>query len=338
MLPPVLGADMRRRNFIAGIGSAAAVWPVVARAQQPAMPVVGMLGIFPLEQVSSVPRTGLRKGLGELGFIENQNVLVETRWTEGAHYDRLTVFASELVRRPVDVLVATGSAGVAKTAKAATTRIPIVFANGSDPVTVGLVNSLNRPGGNATGVTFLASEIGPKRLELLRELVPNVAKVAFLVNPTNPVTEGDIKEIEKAAITVSQRIVVVRAATESDLETAFETIEREHADALLVNVDAFFNGRRDLLAALAARYRIPAIYNTSQYAKAGGLFSYGDDRLDMYRHVGRYVGRILKGETPDNLPVLQPTKFDLVINLKTAKALGLTVPPSLIARADEVIE
>jgi putative ABC transport system substrate-binding protein len=327
---------MRRREFLGVLGGAV-LWPVAARAQKP-MPAIGVLGIFPLEPATLVPRTGLRRGLSELGFIENQNVLVETRWTQGAQYDRLATLASELIHRPVNVLVATGSAGVAKVAKASTTNIPIVFANGSDPVTVGLVSSMNRPGGNATGVSFLASELGPKRLELLREFVPHVAKVAFLVNPTNPVTEGDIREIEKAAVNVGQRIMVVRAATENELEIAFATIERERADALLVNVDAFFNGRRDKLTELAVRYRIPASYNTSQYVKAGGLFSYGDDRLDMYRQVGRYVGRILKGEKPEDLPDLQPTKFELAINLKAAKALGLTVSPTLLARADEVIE
>ena len=326
---------MRRREFIAGL--AGATLPLAARAQ-PVIPRVGMLGIFPLDPATSMQRRALQQGLGELGFVENQNVLVEARWTQGAQYDRLAVLASELIRLPVDVLVATGSAGVAKLAKTATATIPIVFANGSDPVAVGLVRSLNLPGGNATGVTFLASELGPKRLELLRELVPNVGKIAFLVNPTNPVTEGDVREMEKAALSVGQPIVVVTATTQNELETAFVTIERERANALLVNVDAFFNGRRDQLAALAARYRLPATYNTSQYVKAGGLLSYGDDRLDMYRHVGRYVGRILKGEKPENLPVLQPTKFELAINLKAAKTIGLTVPPALLARADEVIE
>ena len=297
-----------------------------------------MLGIFPLDPATSVQRRGLKQGLHELGFVENQSVLFEARWTQGAQYDRLATLASELIRHPVDVLVATGSAGVAKIAKAATATIPIVFANGSDPVEVGLVKSMNLPGGNATGVTFLASELGPKRLELLRELVPNVAKIAFLVNPTNPVTAGDITDMERAALSLGQRIVVVTAATDNELDAAFVTIDRERASALLVNVDAFFNGRRGQLAALAARYRIPAIFNTSQYVKAGGLLSYGDDRFDMYRHAGRYVGRILKGDKPENLPVLQPTKFELAINLKTAKALGLTVPPTLLTRADEVIE
>jgi putative tryptophan/tyrosine transport system substrate-binding protein len=327
---------MRRRELIALVGGAAA-WPVVARAQG-TIPTVGMLGVFPLDTATSMQRRALNQGLSELGFIENQSVLIDARWTQGAQYNRLSALASELVQRPVNVLVATGSAGVAQLAKAATATIPIVFANGSDPVEVGLVRSMNLPGGNATGVTFLASELGPKRLELLRELVPNVSKVAFLVNPTNPVTAGDIREMEKAARSLGQRIVVVTAATENELDAAFVTIERERADAVLVNVDAFFNGRRHQLAALAVHYRIPATFNTSQYVKAGGLLSYGDDRHDMYRHAGRYVGRILRGEKPENLPVLQPTKFELAINLKTATALGLKVPPALLTRADEVIE
>jgi putative ABC transport system substrate-binding protein len=327
---------MKRRDFVRLFAGAALTWPIAAHAQR-STPVVGMLGIFPLGP-GTPARSGVINGLRELGFVEGQNILVEPRWTQGAQYDQLAALASELVRRPVDVLVATGSAGVAKTAMAATTAIPIVFANGSDPVAVGLVAAMNRPGGNATGVSFLASELGPKRLEFLREFVPGVAKIAFLVNPTNPVTEGDIREMQKAAASVGQRIVVVTAATEKELESAFATMERERAGALLVNVDAFFNGRRQQIAAMAARYRIPATYNTSQYVKAGGLFSYGDDRLDMYRNVGRYVGRILKGEKPADLPVLQPTKFELAINLKTAKALGLVIPPSLLARADELVE
>jgi putative ABC transport system substrate-binding protein len=285
-----------------------------------------------------VQRRALTRGLDELGFIENQHYSFEARWTQGAQYERLAALASELVQHPVEVLVATGSAGVAKVAKAATTTIPIVFANGSDPVEVGLVKSMNLPSGNATGVTFLASELGPKRLELLRELVPNVAKIAFLVNPTNPVTAGDIREMEKAALSLGQRIVVVTAATANELDAAFIAIDREGARALLVNVDAFFNGHREQLAALAARYKTPAIFNTSQYVRAGGLLSYGDDRFDMYRHVGRYVGRILRGEKPENLPVLQPTKFELTINLKSAKALGIAVPSKLLFTADEVIE
>jgi putative ABC transport system substrate-binding protein len=281
---------------------------------------------------------GLRKGLAETEFTEGRNLVIETRWTSGMQQDRLLAHAYEFVRRPVSVLVATGSAGVAQIAKMASTKIPIVFANGSDPVKVGLVASINRPDGNATGVSFFTSTLGPKRLELLRELVPQAIKIAFLVNPTNPVTEGDTKDMENAARSVGQQIIVVKARNESEIDAAFEIVAGEHADALLVNVDAFFNSRRHQLAVLASRYRIPASYNSSQYVTAGGLMSYGDDRLDSYRQVGVYVGRILRGEKPADLPVMQPTKFKLVINLKAAKSLGLTVAPTLLVRADEVIE
>ena len=301
------------------------------------MPVVGVLGIGPLGS-DATSMMGLRKGLNEQGFVEGRNVTIETRSTPAADHDHLVALASDLVRYPAAVLIATGSAGVAKAAKTATASIPILFANGSDPVKVGLVASMNRPGGNATGVSFFTSTLGPKRLELLRELVPQATTIAFLVNPTNPVTEGDTKDMEGAARSVGQRIIVVTASNENEIDAAFVTAAGERVGALLVNVDAFFNSRRAQLAALAARYRIPASYNNSQYVRAGGLMSYGDDRLDSYRHVGVYAGRILKGEKPADLPVIQPTKFELVINLKTAKALGLEVPPMLLARADEVIE
>jgi putative ABC transport system substrate-binding protein len=237
----------------------------------------------------------------------------------------------------VNVLIATGSANTAWAAKAATASVPIVFANGSDPVKIGLVASMNRPGGNTTGVSFYTSALGPKRLELLRELVPHANTIAFLVNPNDPVTKGDIDELELAAHTVGQKLFVVTARNEHEIDAALATAA-EQAGALLVNVDAFFTSRRHQLVALADRYRIPASYNNSQYIKVGGLISYGDDRLDSYRQVGIYAARILKGDKPADLPVMQPTKFELVINLKTAKALGLEVPPMLLARADEVIE
>jgi putative ABC transport system substrate-binding protein len=330
---------MRRREFIMLLGGAAATTalPLMARAQQSAVPVLGVLGIGPLGS-DATSMMGLRRGLNEQGFVEGRNVTIETRSTPAADYDHLVALASDLVRHPAAVLIATGSAGVAKAAKAATASIPIVFANGSDPVKVGLVASMNSPGGNATGVSFFTSTLGPKRLELLRELVPQATTIAFLVNPTNPVTEGDTKDMEAAAQSVGQRIIVVTASNGNEIDAALATASRERVGALLVNVDAFFSSRRHQLAALAARYRIPASYNNSQYVRAGGLMSYGDDRLDSYRHVGVYAGRILKGEKPADLPVLQPTKYELVINLKTAKALGLEVPPMLLARADEVIE
>jgi len=328
---------MRRRQLLSLVSSAVMAWPVMAWAQEPAVPVTGVLGILPLDANSNII-VGIRKGLSESGFSEGKNVLIETRRVPNAHYDQLLSMASELVRRPVAVLVATGSARVAQAAKAATTTLPIVFANGSDPVKVGLVASMNRPGGNATGLSFFTSTLGPKRLELLRELVPGAGTIAFLVNPKNPVTEGDVVALENAARSVGQRIIVVRASTENEIDSAFANIARDEASTVLVNVDAFFTSRRQQIVALANRARIPASYNNGLYTGAGGLMSYGDNRLDSYRHVGVYIGRILKGDKPADLPVMQPTKFELIINLKTAKALGLTVPATLLARADKVIE
>ena len=301
------------------------------------MPVIGILSIGSLETTAN-PIAALRKGLSEQGYIENRNVIIKIRFATKPQYERLFELASELVEIPVDLLIATGSAATARAARAATTTIPIVFANGSDPVKVGLVASINRPGGNATGVSFYTSALGPKRLEQLRELVPRASKIAFLVNPTNPVTKGDIEDLEFAARSVGQEIFVVTASNEDEINSALATSARERAGAILVNVDAFFTSRRHQLIALADRYRIPASYNNSQYTKAGGLISYGDDRLDSYRQVGEYAGRILKGDKPTDLPVMQPTKFELVINLKTAKALGLTVPNKLLVAATEVIE
>ena len=310
---------------------------MVAEAQQAAMPVIGVLGILPLD-ANATAMIGIRKGLSESGFSEGKNILIATRRVPDGQYDQLLSMASELVRHPVAVLVATGSARVAQAAKAATTTLPIVFANGSDPVKVGLVASMNRPGGNATGISFFTSALGPKRLELLRELMPRAGTIAFLVNPKNPVTEGDVVAFENGARTVGQRIIVVRASTESEIDSAFASIAREAASAILVNVDAFFTSRRRQIISLANSHRIPASYNNALYTRAGGLMSYGDNRLDSYRQVGIYIGRILKGDKPSDLPVMQPTKFELAINLKTARALGLTVPPTLVARADVVIE
>jgi putative tryptophan/tyrosine transport system substrate-binding protein len=327
---------VRRREFITLLGGAAA-WPLAAGAQQAPMPVIGFLSIGSLES-NAASMAGFRRGLNEQGFVEGRNVMIETRFAADARYERLLALASDLVRRPVAVLIATGSASSARAAKAATTTIPIVFANGSDPVSIGLVASMNRPGGNATGVSYFTSTLGPKRLELLRELVPQATTIAFLVNQTNPVTEGDTKEMQKAARSVGQRIIVVSASNEKEIDAAFESVAGERAGALLVNVDAFFLSRRDQLVELAARYRVPASYNNGEYVKVGGLMSYGDNRTDSYRQVGVYAARVLKGEKPADLPVMQPTKFELFINLKTAKALGLEVPPLLLARADEVIE
>jgi putative tryptophan/tyrosine transport system substrate-binding protein len=327
---------MKRRAFFTLLGGAAS-WPLAARAQQPATPVIGVLLIGSLE-VNAIQMAGLKAGLGEQGFVEGQNVAIETRSATTAQYEGLLAPASELVHLPVAVLVATGSAGTARAAKAVTTTTPIVFANGSDPVSVGLVASINRPSRNATGVTFYTSALGPKRLEILHDLVPNMQSVALLVNPTNPVTQGDIEEIEAAARKLGMRVIIVRASNAPEIVSAFEAVAQQQAHALLVNVDAYFSARRVQIVSLAAQYSIPASYNNRLYVHAGGLISYGDDRLNSYRQVGAYVGRILKGEKPSDLPVMQPTKFELVINLKTAKALGLDVPPTLLARADEVIE
>jgi putative ABC transport system substrate-binding protein len=327
---------MKRREFIALAGGAAAAWPLMARAQQSAMPVIGFLTIgSPVTNASTL--TIFRDGLREQGFVEGR-VLIESRYAPTGNYDGLLALATELVRLPVAVLFATGSAGVARAAKAATATIPIVFANGGDPVKVGLVASLNRPGGNATGVTFYTSALVAKRLELLRELVPEAQTIAFLVNPTNPVTQGDTDDMEDAARSVGQQIMVVRAKNEAEIDAAFAAITQQRVGALLVDVDAYFNSRRDQLAALAARYGIPASYNNRRYVEAGGLMSYGPNLDDAVRQAGVYVGRILKGEKPSDLPVQQPTKFELVINHKIAKALGLVIPPSLQALADEVIE
>jgi putative ABC transport system substrate-binding protein len=312
--------------------------PLAVRAQQPALPVIGVVGIAGSPASNATLMAGFRNGLSEQGFVEGQNVVIEARYAPTGQYDGLLALASDLVRLPVTVLVATGSAGVARAAKAATTTIPIVFANGGDPVKLGLVASMNRPAGNATGVSYYASALGPKRLELLRELVPQAKTIAFLVNPTNPVTEGDAQDMEDAARSVGQGMIVVKAKNESEIESAFATIAQQRAGALLVNVDAYFSARREQLASLAARYRIPASYNNRIYVEAGGLMSYGDDRLHSYRQLGVYAGRILKGDKPADLPVVQPTKFELAINLKTAKALGLQIPDKLLAVADEVIE
>ena len=327
---------MRRRDFIVLAGSAAA-WPLAAPAQQAALPVVGFIGIGASEQSDS-PTVGLREGLREVGFVEGRNVTLEIRFVADPDFERLRAVASELVRRPVAVLVAGGTAKVAQAAQAATATIPIVFGNGSDPVKVGLVASINRPGGNATGVTYFTSALVPKRLELLRELIPQAKTIAFLINPTNPVSQGDTQDMAKAAQTVGLQVVVVMASTTDEIEAAFATVAQERIGALLVDVDAFFASHADQFAALAVRHHIPVSYNYGGFVTAGGLMSYGDDRQVTRRVLGLYAGRILKGEKPADLPVIQPTKFELAINLKAAKAIGLAIPESLLLRADKVIE
>jgi putative tryptophan/tyrosine transport system substrate-binding protein len=326
---------MRRREFIAALGSAAA-WPMAARAQQPAMPVIGSLyGVSAAEWVG--PMSGFRRGLNEAGFVEDRNVLIEYRWADG-QFDRMPVLAADLVSRKVAVILVGGNLDGVRATMAATHTIPIVFTTASDPVATGLVATLSHPGGNVTGVTVFAAELGPKRLELLHELLPRASKVALLVNPRVPLTlQDDIEKAEAAARHLGLKIIVLKAASEDDIERAF-AIAAQQADAVQLGTDAFFDSRREQIAEVGRRYAISTMALTRRAVAAGSLISYGSDQVDGYRQAGIYAGRILKGEKPADLPVLQPSKFELVINAKTAKALGVEVPPSLLVRADEVIE
>jgi putative ABC transport system substrate-binding protein len=325
---------VRRREFISLLGGAA-TWPLAARAQQSAMPVIGWLGSgSPGPSAPAV--TVFRQGLAEAGYVEGRNVAIEYRWAEG-QYDRLPTLATELVRRKVAVMVAT-PIPAALAAKAATATIPIVFSSAADPVNLGLVGSLARPGGNATGVNFFQAELSAKQLGLLRELRPNAARIGVLVNPANANVEGLTKDVTAAAAALGIEIEIVHARDSREIEEAFATLVHNKAGALLVGADSFFFNRRVQLATLAARHVIPAVFFNREFAEAGGLMSYGSSLSEMNRQLGVYTGRILKGAKPDELPVVQSTKFELVINLPTAKALGLDVPPTLLARADEVIE
>jgi putative ABC transport system substrate-binding protein len=325
---------VKRRDFIAGLGSAAA-WPVVARAQQPAVPVIGFLMPQSADNYKNVT-VPLFQGLKETGYVEGQNVVVEYRYADN-HYDRLPALAADLVRRRVAVIVANGSPA-ALAAKAATTTIPVVFATGVDPVALGLVAGLNRPGGNVTGIAALITELMPKQLQLLRDLIPNAAVFGVLVDPASPDIQSIIAGLQAAARQLGLQLVVVNARTESDLERAFATFSQQRVGAVLVGPSILYGRHTEQLAALAARHALPAIFPLGEYALAGGLMSYGSSLGYMNRQTGIYTGRILKGEKPADLPVMQPIKFELVINLKTAKALGLTIPETLLATADEVIQ
>jgi len=326
--------DIGRRQFISALGGVAFAWPLTAHAQQPAMPVIGFLSSFSAAS-STYLVSAFRQGLSEGGYVEGRNVVIEFRWAEG-QYDRVPALAADLVRLHVAVIVANYPPILA--AKAATATIPIVFTSAADPVNAGIVASLNRPGGNITGVSLLGSALGAKRLELLHQLAPDAASIGVLVNPKNPDAELQQRELQEAAGVIKRQIHIMRAGTQSEIDTGIATCAEQGEGALLITSDPFFTSRREQLVALAARYKLPTIYNQREYADNGGLISYGSNFADGYRQAGVYVGKILKGAKPADLPVVQPTKFDLVINLKTAKALGLAVPQALLVAADEVIE
>jgi putative tryptophan/tyrosine transport system substrate-binding protein len=327
---------MKRREFITLLGGAAAAWPVAARAQQAAMPVIGFLSSASPDAYA-LRLLAFRQGLKEAEYVEGRNVEVEYRWSKGQN-DKLPVLAAELVQRRVAVIVAAGGGPAATAAKKATATIPIVFGVAVDPVEAGLVASLNRPGGNSTGVTTLNVELGPKRLELLHELMPTATVVALLVNPTNASSEAISRDLQAAARALGLQLHVLHASAERDFDAAFAALIRLRAGALVIGPDIFFLARSEQLAALTVRHAMPAIFQYRPFAAAGGLVSYGTDETEYYRLVGIYAGRVLKGEKPSDLPVQQATKVELIINLKTARALGITVPLPLIGRADEVIE
>ena len=327
---------MKRREFITLLGGAVA-WPLAAQAQQARMPVLGFLGSA-AEADYKTTTAAVGRGLNEAGYVEKQNLLIEYRWAN-FQYERLPALAAELANLPVDVIFATGSVVSAIASKSATASIPIVFANGSDPVQYGLVGSLNRPGGNVTGITFINSQLGPKRIQLLRHLNPKTAVIAVLVNPKNP-NAADAKTFEAAGRSIGVEVVIVNASTESEIKEAFNRAVEQHADALLIHVDALFNdgaGQSQIIA-LAGQHRLPTMMATATFPARGGLISYGADTRDLNRQAGVYVARILRGEKPGDLPVVQPTNFALRVNLKTAKALGLSIPESFLLLADEVIE
>jgi ABC-type uncharacterized transport system substrate-binding protein len=326
---------MRRRAFISLLGGAAA-WPLAVRAQQPLMPVIGLLGTASAAEWTDLV-AAFRQGLGQTGFFEGQNLRAEYLWADG-QFDRLPALAAELVQHQVAVIVTTGSANSTRAAKVATATIPIVFVIGTDPVKLGLVASFNRPGGNMTGVSWLAAALGAKQLELVTDLLPNATMIAMLVNPDNTVSESELKEVQEVSRARGREIFGLRASSEREIDAAFATLIRQRVGALLVSSDSLFFARRDQLVTLAARHAVPAIYPVREYAAAGGLMSYGTRLSDAYRQVGVYTGRILKGEKPGDLPIVQASKVELVVNLKTAKSLGITLPLTLLGRTDEVIE
>jgi len=327
---------LKRREFITLLGSATVAWPLAARAQQPAIPLMGFINAGTATGYAAHV-TAFRQGMAGIGYVEGRNVAIEYRWAEG-QYDRAQALVADLVRRQVAIICVTASTALVQAAKAATSSVPIVFVIGADPVKFGLVASLNRPGGNITGVSFLVNLLAAKQLEMLHDAVPNAATVGFLANPGNPNATADMAEVRSAAATLGLALRVASATAEDAIENALVTLVQEQARALLIGSDPLFGVHRERLASLAQRYGLPAIFNTLDFVHAGGLMSYGPDQTDVYRQAGAYAGRVLNGEKPADLPVVQPTKFELAINLKTAKALGIEMPAALLARADEVIE
>jgi ABC-type uncharacterized transport system substrate-binding protein len=329
---------MNRREFISLLGGAAAAWPLAARAQQPAMPSIGLLSARSQRESESAGHVAaFRHGLGEMGFLEGHNIAIEYRWAEG-HNDRLAALAVDLVRLRVTVIAALGGNNSAVAARAATRTIPIVFTSGADPVKVGLVGSLNRPGANITGISWFAAELGPKRLGLLHELMPHVTAVALILNPNSPEFAGQAEAAREAAGALGWKLEVVLARSASELDAAFDTAMRQGTQAVVLGADPFYISQRDQIVAAARRHALPAIYPNREFVTAGGLMSYGNSVADAYRRAGLHVARLLKGAKPSELPVDQAVKFELLLNLKTARSLGLDVPPTLLARADEVIE